>query len=262
VKSSLCRATRGFFFAAWASIVATLPASAQVINPSFEDSPNFNGWTTTGSANIVTASFGKTPPDGLNQALIDNDLTNGSVSVGDLETALGLNSGTLTGLGQGTVTDGSAFQQTFTTLKPSVLSFRWDFLTSEDPNFSPNNDFAFITVNGQVTTLAQFADATVVLPFDPANPLPPPSTDEYLTETGYKTFTVALATPGPNTIGFGVVNVQTNDIASALLVDNLSLTAMAPEPGSGKLLTLLLPLLLVMPIARRRARPAAVPKTK
>jgi len=251
VKSNPCRAVRGVFLVACVCVVFCLPVSAQVINPSFEDSPDFNGWGTTGSAQIVTASFGKTPPDLLNQALIDNDLTNGSVLVGTLEAALNLSSGTLAGLGQGTVTDGSAFQQTFTTLTPSVVSFRWDFLTSEDPNFSPNNDFAFVTINGNVTTLAQFADATITLPFDPSNPLPPPSTDEYLTETGYKTFTVTLPTAGTNTIGFGVVNVQTNDIASALLVDKVTLISAAPEPGSGALLAPLLLLLLAVPYARR-----------
>jgi hypothetical protein len=237
----------------WVSIALSLPASAQVINPSFEDTPAFNGWVTTGSANLVTTSFGKTPPEGLNQALIDNDLTNGSVSVGALEAALDLGSGTLTGLGQGTVTNGSAFQQTFTTLTPSVLSFRWDFLTSEDPTFSPNNDFAFVTINGSVTTLAQFTDATITLPFDPGNPLPPPSTDEYLTETGYKTFTVTLPTAGQYTLGFGVGNVQTNDIASALLVDKVTLAAEAPEPATGVLLASLLVLLLGVSFVRRAA---------
>ena len=250
MKSNHRRAMRGLILAVLTSVALSPPASAQVINPSFEDSPAFNGWVTTGSANIVTASFGKTPPDGLNQALIDNDLTNGSVPVGTLEASLDLGSGTLTGLGNGTVTNGSAFQQTFTTLTPSVVSFRWDFLTSEDPNFSPNNDFAFITINGSVTTLAQFADATTVLPFDPGNPLPPPSTDEYLTETGYRTFTASLPTSGLYTIGFGVVNVQTNDIASALLVDRLTLSAAAPEPGTGALLAPLL-LLLTLPAVRR-----------
>ena len=220
-----------------------LPASAQILNPSFETdathSSSITDWKTIGSTYITTSSFGDSPTDGLKQAFLNNDREatinygqNDAVNAGDLEFGLGLSSGALTNLGNGPVTYGSGISQTFTLTKAGTLSFDYDFVTSEDPQFPPaNKDFAFVSLTGTSSLLSSLADTTAVPILEPptAN-RKSPSIDDYLYETGYKTYSAALA-PGTYTLGLGVVNVTTSDVGSGLLVDNARFTPV-PETGT------------------------------
>ena len=229
--------------AALALLAIGIPASAQIQNGSFETdsfgSSAISNWNTIGSAYVTDASFGDTPTDGLQQAFLNNDPeaslsygTGNAVAAGSLEDFLGLSSGALTGLGNGTVTNGSGFSQTFTLVKAETISFDYDFITSEDPNFPPvNKDFAFVSLSGTTSILTSLADSTAVPIAEPAvTGRTSPSIDDYLSETGYKTYTATLA-PGSYTLGLGVVNVGSTDIGSGLLIDNAHFTPV-PEAGT------------------------------
>jgi hypothetical protein len=63
-----------------------------------------------------------------------------------------------------------------------------------------------------------------------------PITDPFLSETGYQTYTLTVATTGTYTLGVGVAHAvlagQVDDgVNSALLVDNFQVVA-TPEPAS------------------------------
>src|SRR5688572_1999204 len=81
-----------------------LPVFGDVVNGSFE--AGFVGWTTLGNASIQTAALGVTPTHGTNQALITSG--SGSVFKGTIEAFLLLPLGSLSGLGNGSATEGSA----------------------------------------------------------------------------------------------------------------------------------------------------------
>lgn len=114
------------------------------LNLSFETG-DFQDFETIGAASIETADFGVTPTDGEFQALITDDF--GSVSNAELETFLGLDAGEINNLGNGFATEGSAIQLAPITIEAGqVLSFNWNFLTSEGTP-SSFNDFAFVSIN-------------------------------------------------------------------------------------------------------------------
>lgn len=213
-------------------------ASAQVLNPGFESSPDFANWTTFGAASIQTASYGSGPTEGVKDALLTNDSTSGAVSVSTLESDLGFSSGTLTALGKGAVTNGSAIQSAapFNAAAGQKLSFDWDFLTNElDPLLNAkHNDFVFWAISGTPTVLADVNTGAFLTPLGNSGSL------DYLDETGFvhsppTSFTIP--TTGTYSLIFGVVNVGVSDTASGLLVDNIQLTSPTPpngtpEPGS------------------------------
>ena len=182
-----------------------------VENGSFETG-TFEDWHTIGNTSIVDAEFGVTPTQGDFQALLTNDgsVSDGSVEVEELEEFLRLAPGVLDGLGNGTVTEGSAIRQTFHIDKPSVLSFDWNFLTDEA---TPTvfNDFAFFTVKPLALELA-----------DTGFPVFFPSDSEFNEETGYQNVSVVLSEPGNYKLSFGVVDVLDEIVDSALLVDDIS----------------------------------------
>jgi hypothetical protein len=130
-----------------------------------------------------------------------------------LETFLGLPQGSLTGLNNGPVQNGSAIQQYITVSAGSTLSFNYDFLTNEPPavGFNIVNPFAFVAT----TTLSDFADTF--------SPLMTSSTP-FALETGYQTYTTEFLTAGTFALDIGVVNVTDNQYSSGLLIDNLNLT--------------------------------------
>ncbi|HEY9830379.1 MAG TPA: S8 family serine peptidase [Stenomitos sp.] len=178
-----------------------------VSNGSFETG-NFTGWTTQGNTNIKTTYSGINPTQGSYQALITNG--GGSVSDANLESFLGLSAGTLDGMGNGDVTEGSAIKlSTITVAAGTTLSFDWNFLTNESTP-SSYNDFAFVSING----LKELADtsSTFVMPSGSVK------------QTGYKQFSYTFTTAGTYTIGLGVVDEGDGTVDSSLLVDNFSLT--------------------------------------
>ena len=260
----LSRAAAGVSLTALALLTLTARTSAQVANGSFES--DFTGWNTVGSAVITDTSFGDSPTNGVKQALLTNDATAGpygagSVDAGTLESALTIAPGALSGLGNGTAVNGSGIDQTFTVAATETLTFDFDFLTTEDPSNPPfNPDFAFVSLTDQtnsalssVTRLAQVSDAAT--PEPPPSGLTAPSIDDFLTETGYQTYTTTLV-PGTYTLGLGVVNANTSDVASSLLVDNVqtsSTTQPVPESGTALSFALLLALGGIVLVRRANA---------
>lgn len=198
------------------------------MNGSFETG-TLVGFTSSGDAAVVTSSFGVTPTDGANQALLTNGP--GSVSAAVLEVFLGLPAGALSGV-NGPAVEGSAIRQTIVIANSGdIVSFGFDFLTDEgtnppDPDF---NDYAFVTINGAITELA---DTTT-----PGFVAAPPATN-FFDHTTYGSFMFTAPTAGTYTFGFGVVDVGSDGIIdSAVLFDNIRVT-IVPEPSSLALLGL------------------------
>jgi hypothetical protein len=224
------------------TLAGVTPVSAQILNGSFES--NFSNWSTAGDASVQTAAYGVTPTQGTKDALISTDSTGisgtGSVAAGTLDTFLGLSAGTLTGA------RGSAIKQSFTATAGQVITFDWDFLTNQtDPTLNtPQNHYSFYTLNTVLTNLATVNTASFVLS----------NTPDFLSETGYQTQTVTIPATGSYTLGFGVMNININDAASGLLLDNVQLTTptATPEPGTLTLLAGLGTASLVGLLRRRR----------
>lgn len=133
----------------------------------------------------------------------------------------GLNSGDLTNLANGPVTSGSAIMQTITVSAGATLTFDYDFLTGAPPPatnpLGAVDPFGFITA----PTLTSFVDSYYGYP---ATLGAAPSPTGFLYQTGYQTFSETFATAGTYTLGIGVANVTTDQYASGLLIDNMSLT--------------------------------------
>ncbi len=72
------------------------------------------------------------------------------MSAATLEANLGLAAGTLSSLANGTAVNGSALTMpsTFAAQAGDQVSFTANFLTSEDPLGSGNDDYAFAVING------------------------------------------------------------------------------------------------------------------
>jgi len=224
----------------------TSSVHAVIINGGFETG-DFTGWSTTGNTSIQDSTFGSGPVEGTYDALLttgsDPDFGDPSVSASDLETFLGLAPGSLNGLGNGDATEGSAIKQTFSAQAGDVLSFDWNFLTSEPDEEVTFNDFAFVSLLS-LETLADVASSTFV------------SSQSILfsLETGFQTFSVVIPADGIYTLGLGVVDVDDDIVDSGLLIDNVKLTSSTPVPEPGTLLLLGSGLLGLGLLNRRRKR--------
>lgn len=205
-------------------LIAAKPASAAIVNGSFEGSPDFTGWTITGNSVIVDNTF-KTPPDGVLQALMSTGPQGNTggpanpVTAASLETFLGLSAGSLTG--QGAV-EGSAIKQSVTVAAGDVISFKYDFATNEPTPSATTNDFGFVSVDN---TVAKLADTHSVFA-----PTTPDLSSFALVETGYHQFSITFLSAGTFTLGFGAVDVGDTLGQSGLLVDQV---VQGPGPATG-----------------------------
>jgi len=203
------------------ALVVTLQAaaaSAQLVNGDFETG-SLGGWTVLGRVTVQTSSIGSGPPQGTFQALATT--SPGSAFVGPLETFLGLAPGSLDGLGNGTVTEGSALAQTVVAAAGDVLVFRWNFLTRESSAGS-FNDFAFVIVSSPAGGLLELADA-----HESSGPTHTP----FNRETGFRTAIVPLPAATSYTVGIGVVDVADSGVDSGLLVDDVRICP--PDDADG-----------------------------
>jgi hypothetical protein len=196
------------------TVFVAAPSQAAVINGSFENS--LTGWTKTGTAGSISAFSDAIPTDGSKQAGLTT--YSAGVSTASLEAFVGLSAGSLNSLGNGTVSGGTAIQQTFAATAGDVISFDWNFLTFEDTPSSNYNDFAFVSFNG----LTELADTNSAF-YD--------TSTIFREQTGYQTTSFTVATTGTYTLSLGVVSVGDGRAPSALLVDNVR-TESVPEPAS------------------------------
>lgn len=199
-------------------------ANAAVINGEFETG-DLTGWTVAGFGSAQTASFGITPAQGTYQGYIE---TTGNYTVDSsvVLTSLGVVPfNNIHALGAGTPTNGNGLSQSVTVNAADVLSFDWNFTTSELTEPSTYDDFAFYTINGTPYLLASRNSST----WDTASP---PAGFEGQTDWATQTYT--FPTAGTYSIGFGTFNVGDAGYNSALLLDSISV----PEPGAMALLAI------------------------
>jgi PEP-CTERM motif-containing protein len=196
-----------------ALVLSANPAPAAIINAGFETG-DFTGWSTIGLTSVVTgASLGIMPVEGQFQALVSNLDGFSSVPVGQLETFLGLEGGSLNTLLGASVTQGSAIKQTFSVNPGDRIQFAWNFLTNEaTPSFF--NDTAFAIISPSFIKLAD------------TNSTFHPGVAGFGEQTGYHTFLSDPLTGGSVTLAFGVVDVGNRAVDSTLLVDAV------PEPST------------------------------
>jgi len=229
--------------AAMAPVVLALPARAAITNGSFES--GLADWAVLGDRSVQDATFGLTPPEGSNQAVIttindqinsflepDSLSGNSAVPTSDLEDALNLPRGTFDALSPsgGRATETSSVRQGFTAQAGSRLRFEWNFLTDEtliNPSF---DDFAAVYVverdtNTQVSlsVLVNVAAASFQ-----------PSATPFASETGYQTAEIELPSTGVPMTGTYLLAVAVFDArdrlgGSALAVDNVRLLPPVPE---------------------------------
>src|SRR4051812_551496 len=205
---------------------------AAVINGNFETG-NLTGWSSLGSAHVVTASFGVTPTEGTYQGYIESTGNFTALAI-DIVPFLGLTGSDIMALGQGAPTNGTGMSQDITVSAGDTLFFDWNFLTDELNETATFNDFAFLVVDGTAFLLSSRNTGT----FDMTSP--PVGFDG---QTGWSTDSYNFATGGTFKIGFGVFNVGDSGHNSVLLLDAIHVPV--PEPGTFVLMALVAPLVFL-----------------
>ena len=101
-----------------------------------------------------------------------------------------------------TAGDATAIVTTINASEGDLFSFDWNFIDKDGGTY---NDFAFVSINGQITTLADLVGGEFVGG-----------------ETGTQTFSIELGA-GANTIAIGVADVGDSAVESPLEISNVSL---------------------------------------
>ena len=246
------------FLALTISLVWGAQASAVPVNGSFES--GFSGWDTLGNTSIQGTLGDIAPIHGNKQALLttyDDDVEGGSsgsegegegpVDYTGIESFLGLTPGSLAFVhpsGSASI-EGSAIKTTFFATKDQIVSFSWNFLTT-DPAYFGYEDFALVSsLMGPSQNVLILADTfSFLFPSTAAfsnngcsslcsGSLTIPDPTSMQTRYGIHSFTIP--TTGTYTLGFGIITAGDDEGDSALLVDNVSVV---PEPSSIVLLLL------------------------
>jgi hypothetical protein len=224
-------------------------AHAQLLNGSFE-SANLSGWTVAGACSVQSASFGISPAAGTYQAVLETATDSTQSIAGNVglsgplgESALGLQSGSLEGLGNGTPIWVTGINQAVSLQAGQTVTFSWDFLTNQTYNDGTslsirpdanNDDFGFFAVVDplNITRMSKLADVFDgynasgggVAGFTNGFTITPTGTP-YISGSGYQSFTYSAPSSGSYTLAFGAVHAskttQDNGVNSALLVDNV-----------------------------------------
>jgi hypothetical protein len=234
-----------------AALLASAPASSATLQNGDFGGGSLTGWTVTGNASSENLLAGLAPSGNAYQAFIGNVGVSvyalgagAAVPVASLQSALGLAPGALDTLkiagDTGSVAFGSAIAQSFTANAGDQLHFNWNFLSDEAGNHA-GNDFAFMLLDG---TLQRIANT-----FSPLGATPTVFTGE----TGYQGFSALISSSGTHTLAFGVVDVNGVLGASAVMIDDVRITAV-PEPGG--VVLMLAGLAMVAGVMRTRARGA------
>lgn len=147
---------------------------------------------------------------GANQVVIDTFSTQTADAV-DLAKFINIEIDALNKIGE--AFECFAIKTSFTVEAGETLKFDWNFLT--DDFQSSNNDFAFFTLSGENTKLADTFSTF-------SNSLNNPTS--FLYQTRFQTATYTFTTAGTYTFGVGVVEVGDGSIDSGLMIDNVSLS--------------------------------------
>jgi hypothetical protein len=202
-----------------ATVLAMLFAgnAMAVTNGSFNS--GLNGWSALGDVNLqagailmTTASvyFEDDFPESAGAFNASGNAAAEVAVVGGVEDFIGIPLGALDS-NDNFAFEGSVLKQTFNVNAGDTLTFNWNFFTNES---STGADYAFVSINGALTTLATPLDAT-------NSSLP------YAYTTGFQTFNQTFNTASSVTLAFGVVDVNDYNVTSALWFDNV---AVVPEP--------------------------------
>lgn len=175
--------------------VAAKPSQAAVID--------FNDSLINSTGNVTNPGIGQ----------VDLSSTGATDADGPLQQFLNLNSTDLD-IG-GIAFEGSAVKINLAADAGDEFSLTWGFLTSEPTSLNPSNDFGFVAINGDVTTLADVNSGS---------------------NTG--SFTETFNTAGNYEVAIGVVDVADFNEVSSLQIRNANTDAQpVPEPltilGSG-----------------------------
>jgi hypothetical protein len=194
------------------------------INEGFETG-DFTGWSTVGMSYVDTSDFGTFPTQGIYSALLTTGAAEDGeldvVSDSEIESFLGLLSGSLDDLIVNNAIEGSAIAQIFSAKAGDILSFDWNFLTNEaTPESEGFNDFAIVSINDQVFKLA-----------DTFSSFFSSSANEFDSETGFETFSYTIPTDGTFTLGFSVLDTNDTTMSSALAIDNVQLETLSVING-------------------------------
>ena len=206
------RFTWRLFFAAGALVIHSLvgagPLAEAQTNGGFES--GFLGFETIGNATIQGDTFA--PTEGSNLALLTTDDLfggAGAASVFDVEAFLGADFGT-------GFNEGSALSFEVLGSVGSSLTFDFNFFTNEGGGV---NDSAFLTIDGEVSTLA-----------DVSSPNVPSANTDFFSETGFSNFEFAFENDGPVNVGIAVFDSLDTIVDSGIAIDNFSIGPAIPEP--------------------------------
>lgn len=248
-KFILTSITLGLFLCAFA-----VSGSAQAVRVTgFE--PGDPAVSASGDAGNQSTFQGVAPPEGATHFLITTINENGSDGTDGISNQSGSNAvsgpslqsflgGGFTLIGS----EGSGFivSNVVVTAELNIITFGYDFLTSEFDNTFPDTAFAILRdssgdVVGGVRIIAQPSDATLSLVAGPDDP--------FFFHTGYQSFELSVATPGTYSLAIGVVDRTNDQSPSGLLVDGVSVV---PEPSTA--LLALAGVTLLVGLQRFRAR--------
>ncbi len=219
------------FRVCFALIFALLAAgcgTGKVLNGSFEQGlTHWSHFPTTGvtpiRVDVKNSSFGVTPTDVSLQAFVETSDIDGAPPA-SLESVLNLPPGSVQAFGS--TPHGVVLFQDVTVQAGDILTFDVNMLTEEltlDGIISPFDDFAFFAADGAPHLIQ---DVNVMNFQLSAADLRTPTSQT--TETGYQSFSYTYTSSGLQRLAFGVLNDPDISHQSALLIDNVRITAPAP----------------------------------
>ena len=218
------------FFGTASLLVSGTAANALPVNGDFEIG-NLTGWMSLGNTSVVDGTYGTGPIGGTYNALLETgfEKVGGGSSTGvtdaDIESFFGLAAGTFDPLTPGGVTEGSAIKTSFLGTAGEKVSFDFKVLADDCDVSCPGGveDFAFVSISvGGVAQVLTSTFGTV------AGGSPSP----YFAESGVFSFNHTLAIGGLVELGIAMLDGGDTIVPSALMVDNVLVDAVVPEPNT------------------------------